>query len=68
MRAILYRAIMRFIHRFGIHYAPLKQIQNDLVRWCEWCGFRESYKKTLCPLSKEWGWHGCCKAGEVVKK
>ena len=38
-----YRPIMRFIHRFNLHYAPPTMMSPKYGKrehWCEWCGLR----------------------------
>lgn len=41
-----YRLLMRIAHRFEWHYAPIHGPLEDgkFQRWCQWCGFRESYR------------------------
>ncbi len=41
-----YRLVMRIAHRFDWHYAPMIGPLNDgaTQRWCQWCGFRETYR------------------------
>lgn len=41
-----YRPLMRLAHRFNWHYAPMSHPlypTGETQRWCQWCGFRESY-------------------------
>jgi hypothetical protein len=38
-----YRRVMRFIHRFNIHYAPptiMSPKYGKRDHWCQWCGLR----------------------------
>ena len=50
MKWILYRAIMRFAHRFNWHYAPPINPNGDTVLRCDWCGMtyvKERRKRML---------------------
>lgn len=40
-----YRLVMRVAHRYHWHYAPMHGPLQDgsTQRWCEWCGFRQTY-------------------------
>lgn len=39
---IMYRHVMRLIHKFGLHYAPAQKgtKSGEREHWCEWCGLR----------------------------
>ena len=41
----LYRAIMKFTHKYNWHYAPPIYPNGDTQLWCKWCGFRETIKR-----------------------
>lgn len=41
---IIYRLIMRFMHKFNWHYAPPIYPEGDTQLWCKWCGFRQTIK------------------------
>lgn len=48
IRGWFYRKIMRVAHYFNWHYAPeIGPIlpENDYQYWCQWCGFRMSFRK-----------------------
>jgi hypothetical protein len=42
IRGALYRISMRFLHRFGLHYAPRNPALTNGAGWalhrCSWCG------------------------------
>lgn len=42
----LYRNLMKLAHRYDWHYAPMHGPLEDgaTQRWCQWCGFRETYR------------------------
>jgi len=44
---------VRFMHRRGFCYAPLKEDMEGWHRWCQWCGMRESYKRNLYEWNDE---------------
>lgn len=60
LRGMFYRTVMRLAHRFNWHYAPLigpisagdsrDRLHGGYQRWCQWCGFRESYPAPLRPI------------------
>ena len=44
---VLYRALMRFMHKRGWHYAPAQPVPEPTdsppgtsFHWCQWCGLR----------------------------
>lgn len=45
--SFFYRGLMRVAHHFNWHWAPVIGPFEDssTQRWCQWCGFRESYRK-----------------------
>jgi len=55
MRWIAYRALMKFAHKYGWHYAPEKPMPmpntsapGTHMCWCTWCGLRGTvYRPTL---------------------
>ena len=55
LRGMLYRALMRLAHRFDWHYAPkIGPLQDGSTqRWCQWCGFRQSYPKPKYRYDKQ---------------
>jgi len=42
---VLYRPLMRLIHKYNLHYAPPIYPDGDTLLWCKWCGFRAVVKK-----------------------
>lgn len=47
IRGLIIRNFMKLAHRFNWHYAPIHQLidtERPYQRWCQWCGFRESYR------------------------
>ena len=42
---ILYRLLMRLMHRYNLHYAPPIYPDGDTMLWCQWCGFKAVVKK-----------------------
>ena len=59
----LYRLVMKIAHRYNWHYAPVigplsppSEDGRNYQRWCQWCGFRESFdphwkEKSLAKLN-----------------
>ena len=45
IRGYFYRALMRIAHKYNWHYAPPIFPSGDAQLWCQWCGFRQTYKK-----------------------
>jgi hypothetical protein len=45
VRRLFYRPLMRFLHRFNLHYAPPCYPDGDTMLWCHWCGFRQVVKR-----------------------
>jgi hypothetical protein len=45
---VFYRPLMRLAHRFNWHHAPMHGPLEDgaMQRWCQWCGFRETYRQS----------------------
>ncbi len=41
-----YRLLMKIAHRYNWHYAPPVYPDGDTQLWCQWCGFRETIKKS----------------------
>lgn len=47
---------MKLAHKFDWHYAPMiGPIQPDgtYVRWCKWCGMRDTYTKERYELDSK---------------
>lgn len=47
-----YRNLQRLLHHFDLHYAPVHRPilpDGDYQRWCQWCGFRQSFKELEAP-------------------
>jgi hypothetical protein len=42
--------LIRLMHDLGFHYAPVKFDDEGWHRWCQQCGLRESYKRTIYRL------------------
>lgn len=44
-----YRLTMKIAHKYNWHYARVIGPFEDgkYQRWCQWCGFRESYSKLV---------------------
>ena len=40
----LYRALMKFAHKYNWHYAPPIYPEGDTMLLCQWCGFRQVIK------------------------
>lgn len=41
----LYQFAMRLLHRFGLHYAPPKIMEDGATSlWCQWCGMRDIWR------------------------
>lgn len=69
MKWFFYRLIMRVAHKYGWHYAPIKRSPDGVMRWCQWCGFRENYKFVASGgLDGKPMYSGLCAAGEDFEK
>lgn len=44
---VLYRIIMRLLHKYNCHYMPPSPIidHGKIRLWCQWCGLRQTIKK-----------------------
>lgn len=63
MRWVLYRAVMKFAHRFNWHYAPPIYPEGDTQLWCKWCGFRMTLPNTGGKSAQKTPITGIAKAG-----
>lgn len=41
-----YSTVMKIAHKFNWHYAPPIYPEGDTHLWCQWCGFRQTVKKS----------------------
>ena len=49
LHGLVYRVAMRIGHRFNWHYAPPIYPEGDVQLWCQWCGFRQTIKRSNTP-------------------
>jgi len=40
MYYLLYRSLMKLLHKFHLHYAPPVYPMGDTMLWRKWCGLR----------------------------
>ena len=44
-RYILYRWLMKLMHRSHLHYMPPIYPDGDTQFWCKWCGIRHTDRR-----------------------
>lgn len=42
--AFSYQSLMKVMHKYDWHYAPVIHGTGFKQRWCQWCGFRETFE------------------------
>lgn len=45
MKWNIYRAVMKTLHRYNLHYAPPIYPEGDELLWCKWCGLQQVVKR-----------------------
>ena len=52
----IYRLVMRIGHRYDWHYVPPIHLEGDTQLWCQWCGFRQTIRRSMTPDRDEGGY------------